>query len=147
MVWAPGEPGAFGSRREYRSLPLTPAFPRPCARSPAGGPYLLGVRDPAVLSQPLPVTAAPCGPLGSSAEPKVTQARGGHFRWPVKGLELALSRSHFSLLDPFLLPTPNKGTHYCQSPRGTQICHVEKLDLALVKIENQFSNPSGRLIM
>lgn len=62
--------------------PGAPLGSRAC--SPAGSPYLLRGRrgrEHAVLSQPLPVTAAPRRPLGSSDAPRLARpdpARGCH---------------------------------------------------------------------
>lgn len=96
MLWAPEEAGIgpFGSGGEGNSLTPDPSAPSgPRSYSPAGWPYLLkgrGGREHAVLSQPLPVTAAPlAGPGGSSVVPKLARLDPGSwqsFSRPAEGL-------------------------------------------------------------
>lgn len=98
MLWAPEEAGIgpFGSGGERNSLTPDPSAPSgPRSYSPAGWPYLLkgrGGREHAVLSQPLPVTAAPSQAPGGQASclswPAWTQARGNRSRGLLKGCSL-----------------------------------------------------------
>lgn len=100
-----------------------------------------------MLSQPLPVTAAPRRPLGSRDLPKLARLDPGSwqsFRWPAEGLELALSPSHFSrefLNGPLsTLNTKQKNTPLSKSEKNPDLPFRE-VALALAKTESQFNKP------
>lgn len=157
MIWAPEDPpGRLGPEGKGTDSP-TPDSSNPSgpgSGSPAGWAYLFrgrGGREHAVLSQPLPVIAAPRRPLGSSDLPELARLDPGlwpSLRWPAAGLEMGLGCGYFFgsyLMDLWLLSTPDKSPHHCQSLRRTQTCHMRgSCTLAhprLKAISSQFNNP------